>query len=121
MGDLRTSFEWSKGGLDLVNESVKKVVAEIKQLGYKIIICTGRDGCCHNKTADWLIKNDIEFDGLYTRKRGDTRSDYVIKEEIWRYICMKHYIICMLDHRNQVVYHARKLGFKVYQVAEGNF
>ena len=38
-----------------------------------------------------------------------------------RVICEKYYIEAMFDDRNQVVNHARKLGFSVFQVNEGGF
>ena len=49
------------------------------------------------------------------------RKDYIIKEEMWRDICSRYYISQMFDDRDQVVEHARLLGFNVNQVAAGNF
>ena len=55
------------------------------------------------------------------RKEGDCRKDYVIKEELWREIVKDYYVLFMLDDRQQVVNHARRLGFKVFQVEQNMF
>jgi len=55
------------------------------------------------------------------RKKGDNRKDSIVKEEIWNEIEKEYNIICMFDDRDQVVEHARSLGYTVAQVAEGNF
>jgi len=46
---------------------------------------------------------------------------FTVKEEMWRKIIETNYIVSMYDDRNQVVNHARSLGFTVCQVADGNF
>ena len=40
---------------------------------------------------------------------------------MWKEIIKNYYIVAMIDDRKQVVDHARKLGFTVLQVDEGNF
>jgi len=87
-----------------------------------LIICTGRDQICEQETRDWLTKHQLDdIHELHMRKEKDHRKDFIIKEEMWRDISTRWNIIAMFDDRNQVVNHARKLGFKVLQVAEGNF
>ncbi len=55
------------------------------------------------------------------RKTGDNRKDNIIKAELWREIQEKYNILAMFDDRNRVVDMARRLGYKVCQVAEGDF
>jgi hypothetical protein len=116
----RGPFDWKKVGNDRCKIEIA-VIARALQEDYKIIICTGRDGSCVEETKKWLHEWCIPFDELYIRKEGDCRTDYVVKEEMWKDIIKKYYVIAMFDDRNQVVNHARKLGFTVLQVAEGDF
>jgi hypothetical protein len=55
------------------------------------------------------------------RAVSDTRSDYLVKEDMWRNICEANYIVMMMDDRSQVVHHARALGFTVAQTSYGEF
>lgn len=59
--------------VDLVNELYRH---------NKILLVTGRPNnyCIH--THEWLQKYKIQYHKLYMRKMGDSRFDYIIKEEI---------------------------------------
>ena len=92
-----------------------------KLIPYPIIICSGRDESAREKTIEWLQKFGIPFQELHMRTIGDSRKDSIIKEEFWKDICTRYYIHQMFDDRDQVVNHARMLGFNVNQVAPGNF
>lgn len=117
----RSPYDMSRVDEDLPNERVIEFAKILKEKGEKIIICSGRENDGMQLTLNWLKKYDIEFDEIYMRKKGDGRKDFVIKEEFWRDIIKKYYVVNMFDDRDQVVTHGRKLGFNVYQVAEGNF
>jgi hypothetical protein len=69
----------------------------------------------------WLDVNGINYEWILMREEADKRADYIVKEEMWKKICNDYYIEAMFDDRNQVVNHARKLGFNVFQVNEGDF
>jgi predicted kinase len=118
----RNIFDWSRVGEDNVNDQVVKVMHYLSQhQNISILVCSGRDGSCYQHTVDWLIKHSIPFDGLYMRTAGDNRKDYIIKEEMWKVISNEYNILAMFDDRDQVVNHARKVGFTVFQVADGDF
>lgn len=121
MNNKRSPFEWNKVGLDELNLPVKLTLDSLKKDGYKIIICSGRDSICRQETIDWLYVHDIQYDELLMRKEKDNRKDSIIKEEFWKYLTDKYYIVTMFDDRNQVVDHARNLGFSVFQVNYGDF
>ena len=118
----RGPFEWSKVGQDLVNEPVAEILQLLReQKYYQIIICSGRDEVCRDETVDWLIGRGIYYDELHMRSKNDCRKDNIVKEEFWRDLVRRYNIVAMYDDRDQVVKHARNLGFKVFQVADGNF
>lgn len=118
----RSPYDYSRVSEDLVNTPIADIAKRYwKDDDVLVIICTGRDGVCEDDTRNWLIKNGIFFDALYIRKEGDNRADWKVKEEMWKDICKNHYITAMYDDRNQVVDHARSLGFTVCQVDYGDF
>lgn len=88
---------------------------------YAIIICSGRDETGRIATEKWLSDYGIHCDRMYMRKFKDNRKDSIVKEEFYRDIVKSYYITQMFDDRDQVVEHARELGFNVNQVAAGNF
>lgn len=116
----RNAFDWENVGNDDINIPVLELYFALKDR-YDVIICSGRDMVCENQTQDWLQKYNIEYKKLHMRDKNDTRPDWIIKQEMWEQICKDYYIAFMVDDRNQVVDHARDLGFVVFQVAEGNF
>lgn len=89
--------------------------------GMKIILCSGREEVARNLTEKWMNENGVVYDELHFRPNKDMRKDYIVKEEMWRDLITRYNIINMFDDRDQVVNHARSLGFNVCQVAEGNF
>ena len=117
----REPFEWHRVGEDILREAVYEAYKAHKALGNSIIICTGRDGCCEEKTKDWLKRHDIVYDEFYIRKKNDSKKDYIVKHEMWSEICKDYHIVAMYDDRDQVVNHGRKLGFNIFQVNYGNF
>jgi predicted kinase len=121
----RSPYDWKKVCEDLPDEDVLGVLDTIWTTKHpkqpKIIICTGRDGIAEYETKKWLSRHSIGFDEFYIREQGDSRPDWVIKEEIWREITKRYYIAGMFDDRLQVVRRARALGLKVFNVEYNNF
>ena len=67
------------------------------------------------------LESDITWD-LILRKKGDWRTDWVVKYEIYREQLENHYNIqYIFDDRDQVVKMWRDIGFTCFQVAFGNF
>jgi len=119
----RSPYDLSRVMEDRLNNSVSETLEAIYILGHEIIICSGRECTqeCEDLTKEWLRINGIDYSFIMMRQEGDMRPDYIIKEEMWQKICEDFYVVAMFDDRNQVVNHARKLGFNVFQVAEGDF
>lgn len=118
---LRSPYEMDKVFNDAPKLEIIEVVKSMKDRGFQVIICTGRDGEGEGETKRWLEYHDIPFDGFYIRKAGDMRPDFVVKEEMWREIVKEYNITLMIDDRRQVIDHARSLGFTVLDVANHTF
>ncbi len=118
----RSPYDMKKVREDKLNFPVFKAYEAAKKAGYKIIICTGReDGKGRDGTLAWLDDFNIKYDEFHMRPAENFESDWKIKQVMWEDLVKRYHIVAMYDDRNQVVEHARKLGFTVFQVAEGNF
>ena len=117
----RSPYDMSRLMEDSPNQHIIDLAKLLKTNGKTIILCSGREDNGREQTVEWMKLHGVEFDELHMRKKGDHRKDFIIKEELWRDICSRYYIENMFDDRNQVVEHARTLGFNVCQVADGNF
>ena len=115
----RGPFDWDKVGTDLMREEIADMFRGYKSQDYKMIVVSGRDGCCYEMTSDWLALNDIFFDEMFMRPADDQRDDRLIKEEIfWRDIAPKYNVVAWVDDRPKVVRKLRELGVNVIQVAD---
>lgn len=118
----RSPYDWDKVDLDELNEDVADTLACLSMAGHKIIIMSGRDSVCRDKTEAWLKKHNIRYDALYMRPEGDMRKDSIIKRELYNNHVKGFYnVLGVFDDRNQVVELWRSLGLTCFQVAEGNF
>lgn len=118
----RSPFAWDKVDTDLPKEDVIATVRALKAAGYTIVIVSGRDGSCKDLTEQWLRDHDVPFDEFYIRPAGDSRKDYLIKEEIYRnHIQGRYNVQAVIDDRDQVVHMWRQLGMTVMQVDYGDF
>lgn len=117
----RSPFDWAKVGDDILNKEVFNLYLAYKTLGYKIIICTGRDGVCEKETKQWLHKNDISYNEFRIRPKDNTEKDAIIKARFLEELVKDYYIEVVVDDRDQVVQMWRSKGLKCFQVAEGNF
>jgi len=91
---------------------------------YDIVFCTGRRESVREQTESW-IKSNFPLDFCYKllmRKDNDFRHDTIIKPELLSEAGIKNEdIVFVLEDRNSMVAELRKRGFKVLQVAEGDF
>ena len=121
----RSPYAWLEVGKDSLKQGVATVMIDLNNTSYfeqpKIIVCTGRDEEALDETEKWLFKNNLKYDKLFIRPRGDMRPDWVVKEEMWRRIAEDYYIVGMFDDRLQVVRRARALGLTVFNVEYNNF
>ncbi len=89
---------------------------------YKLIIVSGRSDEFRSYTEKWLTWNSIPFSELLMRKKGDYRSDYLVKEEILRQIQERWGDIAfVVDDRQQVVEMWRRNGITCLQCDYGQY
>ncbi len=119
----RNPFDASRCDEDLLNNPVANVLINYKNLGYKIILLSGREDKFETPTLKFLSNNSIEFDVLLMRKSLDNRKDSIIKKEIFdAEIRNKYFVEFVLDDRNQVVDMWRnELRLPCFQVYYGDF
>lgn len=119
----RGPFDWHKVGLDDINPVVKYLVESISIMDEqtRIIVLSGRDGCCEDETRDWLEYYGVPYDMLLMRKQDDYRKDNIIKEEIYRNEIEPNYnVLFAIDDRLQVLDMWNKLGIFTLNVNQGN-
>ena len=131
IGVTRKPYEWDKVDTDTkdrriahILEVYRHVYDNSKDIGadLRILLVSGRDGSCREKTEKWLADNEIKYDALFMRPAGDTRNDAIIKEEIYQAeIAGKYNVEFVLDDRDRVVAKWRELGLTCFQVANGAF
>ncbi|WP_185965919.1 hypothetical protein [Flavobacterium sp. ZT3R18] len=119
----RNPFNASKCDEDLLNEPVANLLKNYKQLGYAILLVSGRVDTYKEPTLRFLEKHAIAFDVLLMRKAKDNRKDAIIKIEIYNDCIKDKYLVeFVLDDRNQVVVMWRKeLKLPCFQVFYGCF
>lgn len=108
---------------DLLNTPVANTVKTYAELGYKILLFSGRMQVHQPQTERWLAKHNIPYDLLKLRENNDNRKDAFIKREIFeQYAQGKYNIEFVLDDRDQVVNMWRdELKLACYQVYYGDF
>lgn len=116
----RSPYDWKRVGEDDIDEEVSNL---LHMFGNdKIILLSGRDSVCRKETMEWLDENNVRYDEVIMRRRGDSRRDSVVKQELFNeYIRGKYNVRFVLDDRNQVVEMWRSLGLKCLQVEDGDF
>lgn len=115
----RDYYDYSRVIEDEVNERVYALFHYSRE---KIIIVSGRDDVCMDKTKQWLNNNDIHYDEVFMRKTGDTRKDWIVKQEIYdKHIKDKYHVLYAIDDRPQVCRMWRSLGMFVLQVNDLEF
>lgn len=93
-------------------KSVKKYNSSIK-----IHIWSGRSDLVLNETIEWLAKNDIPYDELKLRSKGDHKPDYVLKEE-WFKDLIDCRVLGVFDDREEVISMFRKYGITTYLIKD---
>ena len=119
----RSPFDASKCDQDLPNMPVVNMVRNYHQLGYKIILASGRENTFKPQTVAWLERHGVEYVLLVMRAAGDFRKDAIVKREIFEtHIEGKYFVELVLDDRNQVVDLWRNdLQLPCFQVYYGDF
>ena len=97
----------------------------LRKSGATIVLVSGRSDAIRKETVQWLNDFEVPFDALYMRKAGDHRQDDIVKAELLDHLIAKDWddkqIVGVFEDRNQVVEMYRSKGYRVFQVANGNF
>lgn len=121
MGD-RSPYDLTRVHEDTPHRHIVDLVRALAWHGHDIVIMSGRETSARQATETWLAANDVTYDALLMRTTGDTRSDEVVKAELFDTHIRTHYRVAgVLDDRNRVVTMWRSLGLTCLQVAEGDF
>lgn len=120
----RDPYDASTCEQDPLNLHVYMVLNALRK-DYDIIFLSGRMDTYRQQTTNWLIKHGL-MDGnlLFMRKEGDTRPDYVVKEEIFdAHIKDNHRVVLVLDDRLKVcrMWHAKGLPLLRVGDPDANF
>lgn len=109
---------------DGVHEDVRQMLeALMAQPGMYIHYVSGRPEKTRSDTAAWLCKHGFPYGPLHMRADGDYRADDIVKEEILdtKLKLTPEQVLCVFDDRDRVVAMWRRRGFRVLQVAPGEF
>lgn len=89
----------------------------------QIVYVSGRNEASRAATMQWLYMYGFPDGDLHMRADGDFRSDDIVKEEILdnHLRLTPEQVLCVLDDRQRVVDMWRRRGFRVLQVAPGDF
>lgn len=88
----------------------------------EVVYVSGRNEVSRQATKAWLRQHNFPQGDLHMRADGDFRSDDIIKEEILDGLGLTpEQVLCVLDDRQRVVDMWRRRGFRVLQVAPGDF
>lgn len=122
----RTDPDWRAFFLDCGDDrpiaNTITVLRMFHEAGYEIVIASGRGEVARQATIDWLARHGVPWDRLILRRQGDRRHDDEVKTEMTEeHGLTPETTLVVLEDRASVVKTWRRLGFHVFQVAEGNF
>lgn len=120
--DGRSPYDYSKVDTDILNYNIAMIARILYSTGLPILVVSGRPDSCAKDTIEWLRNNGIPFTRLAMRREGDTRSDEIVKREIYENLIKPEYnVLAVFDDRNRVVDMWRSLGLTCLQVNYGFF
>lgn len=117
-------YDTTRVGEDSPNGSIVQLAQDLSELGYDILVCSGRSDACEIVTADWLTEHlgHDRWDELFMRKNGDNRANDIVKLEIFdQHIRDNWNVLGVVDDSNSVVAMWRELGLTCLQCAPGDF
>lgn len=126
----RSPYDLEKCGTDIINPMVVELSKMFDKQGYQIIVVSGRESGTKEEpmkyyymTRKWV--EDLAGVPLVMqcqREQGDSRSDMIVKEEIfWDKIAPHFDVKLAVDDRAQVVEMWRRIGVECWQVDHGDF
>lgn len=105
---------------DEVNPVVKRILtSEHNESPRTDILFSGRDSKFRDETEQWISKHKIPHDFIAMRPEKDSRSDTIVKMEMYeKYVKNKYSILYVIDDRPVVVRMWKKLGLYVLNVGD---
>lgn len=112
----RSWYEWDRVGEDAVNKPLRDMISGLPELGWTILIVSGRDEVCRKETEDWLGEHSIPFKKLIMRNNNDHRDDAIVKEELfWEQIANYYNVQLIIDDRPKTCRMWRRLNIPILQ------
>lgn len=110
-------------GGDANHDDIHEILQALCGPGRRVVYVTGRPEAQRTATLDWLVRHGYPQGSLHMRADRDFRADDVVKEEILDrdLALLPRDVLCVLDDRDRVVGMWRRRGFRVLQVANGDF
>lgn len=113
---------------DVVNESVKQILDMYIHHPYacapRILFLSGRSGKYEQTTREWISRKiglPNKTWELYMRKEGDSRSDVIVKKELFdEHVRDKYHVDFVIDDRLQILDLWRSLGIFTFSVNQTN-
>lgn len=90
---------------DKLNLPVAEIMGSCMEYN-RVILVSGREGNekCRKATLEWLEENGVDYHDLFMRGEGDSRSDVIVKTEIYEeHIKGKYNVLFVLDDRPRIV------------------
>lgn len=129
--ESRSPFDYFEALKDRPNIPIIKLMEsiQIKHKPLTTIIVTGRENLTNEEgitvkdiSKKWLKQHSIIFNEIFIRAKGDMRSDFIVKKEIFEKNIKNVYnVLYAIDDRRQVVDMWRDQGFSVLDVAGNEF
>lgn len=100
----RSPYEYTKVHTDIPNMPVVNILRMVYNLGFPVLLVSGRPSDCMVLTKAWLQKEDIPYTELLMRNKGDTRNDSIVKREIYEELIAPRFDVqAVFDDRTRVV------------------
>lgn len=111
---------WNAGiANDTPNQPVLDALNALKEVGFDIVLVSGRGSEYRRQTLEWLNRHGVDYTALYMRAEGDFRPDDEIKSELADEVEKIYRIMGVFDDRKRVVDMWIKRGVFVFDVAQG--
>jgi predicted kinase len=99
----RDYFDLDHCDEDTLNSTVADIVRLYFKNNHMVLVMSGREEAARAVTEKWLNKYDVPFHHLFMRETGDTRSDTIVKKEMFdSFIKDKFNVLFAIDDRKKV-------------------
>lgn len=119
----RDYYDLTRVEEDIPNKVICELIEIYSLVDHKILLVSGRDESARQLTINWLNSNHIKYDHLLMRPIGDSRSDTIVKKELFElHIKDKFNVVFAVDDRKKVCRMWREqLNIPVFQLDDVDF